>query len=72
MHKTTDYLKENGFVDTRASSLSHALYTIHISVSALDRAHLNRLSVYFPQVIEAARAYAKIEGGLNRFDELNK
>jgi len=71
MLKTTDYLKDKGFVDTRASSLGQALYTLHVSVSALDRPHLNRLSVYFPQLIEAARAYAEIEGGLNRFDDIN-
>lgn len=70
MFRTTDYLKDNGFVDTRASSLGHAMQTLFNSVAALDRPHLNRLSVHFPQLIEAARAYAEIEGGLNRFDDV--
>ena len=70
MFKTDRELKTMGFADTRTMSLASALHSLHVSISQLDRENLKKASQFMPSVVEAARVYAEMEGGLNRFEEV--
>jgi len=70
MMKTQKELESVGFADTRTYSLASALHTLHVSIAQLDRENLRKASMFMPAVVEAARMYAQIEGGLNRFEEV--
>lgn len=70
MMKTQRELESVGFSDTRTLPLALALQSLHVSISQLDRENLKKASMFMPAVVEAARMYAQIEGGLNRFEEV--
>jgi len=70
MFKTDKELKNMGFADTRTMSLASALAQLHVSIAQLDRENLKKASMFMPAVVEAARTYAEMEGGLNRFEEV--
>jgi len=70
MLKTQRELEIVGFADTRTYSLASALHSLHVSIAQLDRENLKKASRFMPAVVEAARMYAEMEGGLNRFEEV--
>jgi len=72
MFKMKKDLEELGFVDTRTYQISSALRELHICISQLDREHLRKVYRHMPSAIDLARLYAKSEGGLNTFEDLDQ
>ena len=70
MFKTQDELESVGFPNTRSGHIASALAQLHVSIAQLDRENLKKASKFMPAVVEAARMYAEMEGGLNRFEEV--
>ena len=72
MDKMKKDLEDLGFADTRTGSLAFAISQLHVSISQLDREHLRKVYRHMPSALELARLYAKSEGGLNTFEELDQ
>lgn len=62
-------LQVSGMVDTRRNSLAYNMSQLHNSISQMDGHHLTILLRDYPEILEAARVYAKHEVGLNRFEQ---
>ena len=62
------YLKACDIADTRISSLSCAMESIHSAVARLDQTQLAILDKYCPEMVAAANRFGQMEKGMAIFE----